>query len=54
MQRLSAEQLTPDALSERLVRGGKQLAGNATGFTILIPAPPVEARRFELRLEPRS
>ena len=54
LERLSAEQLTPDALSRRLVRGGKRAPGTATGFTVLIPEPPVEARRFALRLEPRS
>jgi predicted Zn finger-like uncharacterized protein len=54
LTRLSGEQLTPDALSRRLIRGSKRVPGPATGFTILIPEPPVEARRFELRLEPRS
>jgi predicted Zn finger-like uncharacterized protein len=54
LERLSAEQLTPDALSKRLTRRGPRAAGAGGGFTILIPDPPVEARRFELTLEPRS
>lgn len=53
LERLSAEQLTPDALTRRLTQGSKRAAGNPSGFTILIPDPPVEARRFELRLDPR-
>ena len=54
LERLSAEQLTPDALSARISRGFARIEGSSRGFTILIPDPPIEARRFDLILEPRS
>jgi len=54
LERLSAGQLTPGALTKRLASHDPPAPGPSTGFTILIPEPPVAARRFDLRLEPRS
>jgi hypothetical protein len=53
LERLSAAQLTPGALTKRLASHDPPAPGPSTGFTILIPEPPVAARRFDLRLEPR-
>ena len=52
--RLSDEELTPDALSERLAsyQGSARAEAPAIvrGFTILVPEPPPTARRFRLHL----
>lgn len=54
LERLSGDQLTPDSLTQRLAAASGRAALPSTGFTILIPEPPVAARRFDLRLEPSS
>ncbi len=53
--RLDDEELTPDALSERLASYQGSVRAEAPaivrGFTILVPEPPPTARRFRLHLD---
>lgn len=58
LRRLSDDELSPDALSERLVGDDgwtrPRTPAIVRGFTVLVPEPPEEARRFRLELLPRS
>jgi hypothetical protein len=58
LRRLSDDELSPDALSERLVGDDGWTRPRAPaivrGFTVLVPEPPDGARRFRLDLLPRS